>query len=146
MLKLLLTPDQDTYAVAEGETVIATKVGGGPPRQRQDLLDAETTVEAQYTLTPAEYQYFRAFYNFLNKGATSFLCDLIIETPGLRTYVARFKPGTWKLSSVKGISYKVKVTMNVSPNDEGLDYAALVEAWEPEPYEAPPDPVDWGIE
>lgn len=146
MIKLLLTPDQESYSVADGEDTISTKVGGGQPRVRRDLLNAESTVEVQWTLSPAEYQYIRAFYNYSNRGADSFLLDLLVETETLREYVCRIKPGSWKLSSVKGSTFKVKCTLLVASNDDGLDYAAIVSGFTPEPFISAPDPVDWGIE
>jgi len=146
MLTLQLVPDQDNYAVTEGEDIIVTKVTGGLPRQRRDQLNAVVKVEIQWSLNPTDYQYLRAFYNYCNKGADQFFMQLILESPTLRTYVCNFVPGTWKLSAIKGTRYTVRTTLQVQPNEDGLDYAALVAAYEPEPYVPPPDPVDWGTE
>lgn len=146
MMKLAITPDQENYTASDAEDVISTKVGGGPPRMRMDLLNSETKIEVQWTLNPAEYQYIRAFYNYIHKGADSFLMDLLLESPTLAEYVVRIIPGTWKLTSVKGTTFKVKCTLSVAPNTDGIDYVALVENYTPEPYVPPPDPVDWGIE
>lgn len=146
MIKLLLSPDQDSYTVTEGEDTIATKVGGGQPRMRRDLLNADSKVEVQFTVNPTEYQYIRAFYNYTNRGADQFLIDLIVETGELREYIARIIPGSWKLTSVKGHTFKVKFTLTVASNDDGLDYADIVTNFTPEPYVPPPAPVDWGNE
>ncbi len=145
-VKLLLTPDQDGYTVEDPDSVVATKVDGGPPRYRRDYFDASLKVEVTWTCTPDEYQYLRAFYNYVNKGADPFLLDLLINTPTLQTYVCRFKPGTFKLTSVKGYMFKVKVTLDVQPNDGGVDFASIVEDFVQPPYEAPPPPTDWGVE
>lgn len=144
MLKLLLVPDQTNYSASSSVDVVMSKVDGGQPRYRRDVLDAPITVELQFTMDPQEYQYLRAFYNYINKGADAFLMDLLIETPALREYAVNIKPGSWKLASVKGHSFVVKFTVEAHPNDAGLDYAQIVADFTPEPYVAPPAPTDWG--
>ena len=145
-IKLLLVPDQENYTVDDNDAVVQTKVDGGPARYRLDYLGSSMQVETTWTLNPDEYQYFRAFYNYCNKGADPFLCDLIIDAPELRTYVCRFKSNTFKLNRVRGSSYTVKCTLEVTPNDAGLDYAAIVEDYVAPVYEAPPAPIDWGLD
>ena len=146
MMKLKLTPDQESYQATDGEDVIVSKVGGGQPRYRLDLLNSDAKIEVQWTLSPSEYQYIRAFYNYCNKGADAFLMDLILEDSGLAEYVVRIIPGTWKLTSVKGATFKVKCTLSVAPNTDGINIADIVNNYEPEPYVPPPAPVDWGVE
>lgn len=146
LTKLLLVPDQENYSVDDNDSVVQTKVDGGPARYRLDYVGASMQVETTWTLNPDEYQYMRAFYNFCNKGADPFFCDLILDEPTLRTYVCRFKPNTFKLSKVRGHSFQVKVTLEVTPNDTGLDYAQIVEDFVPDTYTAPPAPIDWGLD
>jgi len=143
---LLLAPDQDSYTIDDGDEIIATKVDGGPPKMRRNFLGSYYDVTVQWTLNPDQYQYLRAFYNYVNKGADEFYLDLLLETGELRTHVCRFKAGTFKTQSVKGYSFRVKCTLEVAPNDEGLDYADIVSTYAEPPYVAPDPPTDWGIE
>lgn len=146
MLKCKLVPDERGYQIKEMETAITTELKGGRPRVRRDLLNADTIAEVQFTCSPEEYQYLRAFYNQLNLGADAFLIDLMLETSSLREYVATFEPGTWKLSRVTGHRFEVRVRLNVQKNDTGLDYAQLVDDFTPETYVPPPDPASFGLE
>jgi hypothetical protein len=144
MLKLLLKPDQNSYQVKEDKTVVSTQLDGGASRVRRDLLNAAMEVECQFTLSPYEYQYFRAFYNQVNKGSDPFLIDLLVDSHELVEYVAIFKPGSWRLSKVRGLSFEVKIQLEVIPEDEGNNYANIVANFEPEEYVAPPAPVTFG--
>lgn len=144
--QLLVVPDQDGYEVEDNNSVVFTKVDGGQSRARRDYLGAAINVTVTWTLSPDEFQYLRAFYNYVNKGADPFLLDLLIESATLRTHVCRFKPGTFKIAKVKGATITVKAQLEAAPNDEGLDYADIVANYEPPAYEAPPAPVDWGTE
>jgi hypothetical protein len=145
MLKIQMAPDQDSYQIKENKSVLSVQLDGGQPRRRRDQLNMVVEVEIGFTCTPIEYQYLRAFYNVTGKGADSFLIDLILDEADLVEYVANFKPGTWRLSKVNGLTYEVRTTIEVQPND-GLDYAAIVDAYEPETYVAPPAPVNFGGE
>lgn len=145
MYKLLLKPDQNGYQIKEAKDVVSTELAGGKARYRRDLLNASVEVEVVFTCDPDEYAYLRAFYNTVNKGADAFNIDLLLDTPELRTYVAHFKPGTWKLSNVKGHSFQVKVTLEVIPNNSGLDYNNVVDTFVPaDDYDPPPPPGNFG--
>lgn len=144
MLKCKLVPDQSNYQIKEGKDTVSVELGGGAARYRRDLLGSAVEIEIQWSLNPTEYQYLRAFYNYLNKGADAFLIDLVFETATLQEYVAHFKPGTWKLSSIKGQSFTIRTTLEVTPNEEGLDFAAIVSGFVPEEYAAPPAPETFG--
>lgn len=146
MIKCKLSPDQTNYAIKEGKDTVMTELAGGRARYRRDLVGSSVEIEVQWTLNPTEYQYLRAFYNYLNKGADAFIIDLLYETATMREYIAQFKPGTWKLSGVKGQTFTIRSTLEVMPNDEGLDYASIVSNFTPEPYVAPPPPADFGGE
>lgn len=146
MIKCKVSPDQTNYAIKEGKDTIMTELAGGRARYRRDLVGSSVEIEVQWTLNPTEYQYLRAFYNYLNKGADAFVIDLLYETATMREYIAQFKPGTWKLSGVKGQAFTVRSTLEVMPNDEGLDYADIVSNFTPEPYVVPPPPSDFGGE
>jgi len=146
MLKLQIVPDENNYQVTNDRDVIATKVTGGAARLRRDVFDATMQVQVQFTVDPTEYQYLRAFYNYAGRGADKFLIDLLIETSELTEHVAQIVPGSWKLSQVRGHSYQIKMTLEVHPNDTGLDYADLVNNYTPEPYVAPPAPISYGDE
>lgn len=146
MLKLLLRPDEQSYTVEEPSVALQTDVKGGPNRYRRDVLNQTMKATVQFTLGPNEYQYLRSFYQVVNKGVDPFMIDLLIETSELRTYVANIVPGTWRLSKVIGHSFTVRFELEIQPNDDGLDYASMVAAFEPFEY-IPPGPLqDFGGE
>lgn len=145
MIKLQLLPNQEGYEVSDGDEIIETTVGGGSPRRRRDMLNSEYQVTCTFTLNPTEYQYLRAFYNYINKGADGFLMDLIIEDSTLREHVCHIRPGTWKLVKQAGHMFQVKFTIDALPNDDGIDYAAVVAGFAAEvPDALPPAPITWG--
>lgn len=146
MLKLLLRPDEQSYTVDEASVALQTDVKGGPNRYRRDVLNQTIKVTVQFTVNPEEYQYLRSFYNVVNKGVDPFMIDLLVETSELRTHIANIVPGTWRLSKVVGFSFTVRFTLDVQPNDEGIDYASVVAGFEPFDY-VPPGPLqDFGGE
>lgn len=146
MLTLLLKPDEQSYAVTDPSAALKTELSGGRNRYRRDVLNATMEVSVQFTVGPNDYQYLRAFYNLVNKGAEQFFANLLIETSELRTYVCNIRPGSWKLNKVKGTQFTVRMTFEVQPNDDGLDYADMVATYVPFDYSPPPPPADFGGE
>lgn len=146
MLTLLIEPDENGYSVTEDAAALRTEIKGGQNRYRRDVLNQTMTVSVQFSLNPTDFQYLRAFYNVTNKGTDAFIANLLIETADLREYICNVKPGTWKLNKVDGNLYVVRMTLEVQPNDNGLDYAAIVSGYTPFTWTAPPPPADFGGE
>lgn len=133
MHKLQLTPDASGYNSAEGESVIRSELDGGAGRYRLDKIGASKTVSARWTMTPMEYQYWRAFYATATQyGALPFLCDLVSEDGcGPIEHVCHFIPGSVSLPTQQGLTYVQQATLEVKPlpRDEAAD-TGLIIVWE----------------
>lgn len=129
LLKLLLKPDEISYSIREPASVTRVELPGGPSRYRADALNVDSMIDCQFTLTPEKFQYLRAFYNYTDQGASDFLMDLIVDSHTLREYQVRFRPGSWKLSNVEGLRFRVKVSLDVVSNTDGLDFADIVDVF-----------------
>jgi hypothetical protein len=117
MYKLNISPDSTGYSVLDGNTNVFTQLDGGDPRVRADQLGAAGTVAVQWTLGPADYKVLRAFYRTGAKnGSEPFQVDLVgIDDDQVRTYTARFVPGTFKLASQSGLTYIQTASLWVVP-------------------------------
>jgi hypothetical protein len=117
MYKLKFSPDSTGYSVLDGNTNVFTQLDGGDPRVRADKLGAAGTVAVQWTLGPANYKLLRAFYRTGTKnGSEPFQVDLVgIDDDQVRTYTARFVPGTFKLASQSGLTYIQTASLWVVP-------------------------------
>lgn len=129
LVKLALSPDSSSYSVADGEDVIATKLDGGLSRYRLDILGASSKVSVKWICDRTQYKYLRAFYSVLiNKGATPFIIDLILNDPLPVEHVAYFIPGSMALTNQQGCVYEVSAQLEVEPisvTDDDVIFAAL---------------------
>ena len=116
MLKLKLPPDQSGYSVKDGTEVVSTKLDGGASRYRRDVLRSTSTVSAQWTASPKQYKYLRAFFKSVTiAGAVPFLIDLLLDEPFLTEHKAYFVPGSMSLSQQQGMTYFVQAQLEVYP-------------------------------
>lgn len=133
LTKFLLPPNQASYSVTDGQESVSTKLDGGAARYRKDILDATSAVKGTWLLTPAKFEYFRAFYKTVTRSASlPFLIDLILdEADNLVEHTAYFVPGTMKISGVAGLSYSIEADMEVVPIPADHDYnLILIAAYE----------------
>jgi hypothetical protein len=116
VLKLLASPGEASYSVAEGADAVAVGLDGGPSRVRRTFVGSVSVVSCQWTVPLATYQYLRAFFRAGSASATApFLVDLILDDPLPVELTARFVPGTFGLSGVKGLSRVVQARLEVVP-------------------------------
>lgn len=127
--KLLYPPDQESYSVTDGTTVVATALDGGSSRYRADLLDAAAIVTVQWTLGPADFQFFKAFFRTaLANGALPFLIDLYMDNAELTEHEVHIVPGTFKLASQQGNTFIITCNLEAIPNntDATLNYYIIL--------------------
>lgn len=117
MQKLILVPDSASYQSTDGAVSIRTSAEGGPARYRQDKLGATKMVTCQWTLNPAQYQYWRAFYNTATgQASTPFLCDMMSEDgSGPVEHTCYFIPGSVVLPNQQGLTYVQSAQLEVIP-------------------------------
>jgi len=127
--KFKLAPDNSSYSVTDGKEVIGVSLDGGAGRYRRDILGASSAVSVQWVCDRDEYRYLRTFYSALvDKGATPFLIDLILDNPLPVEHKAYFVPGSMVLTGQKGLSYYVSAQLEVEPvgvTDDDITFAAL---------------------
>lgn len=116
MRKLLYAPNSDGYTWADGAEAVLVELDGGSPRVRSDVLNSAARLQAQWFLDRDGYEYFRSFYKVvIAENGGKFLCDLIMDQPGLTEHVCVFIPGSMTLMGQKGLSYTVSASMSVTP-------------------------------
>lgn len=114
---LLLPPDQNSYTVKDGHTVIATALDGGASRQRADIQNASFLIGVQWTLSAFNFTYLKAFYrSAVNFGADPFNLDLYADSGAIQTYVVRFVPDSLALQSQAGLTFVVVAQLEVEFN------------------------------
>jgi hypothetical protein len=128
MRKLLLTPNQSGYVAEDGVEALSAALDGGPSRTRRDFVGAVARVNCTWNLPPTEYQYMKAFLRTATaQASTPFYIDLILDEPELLEYTAKFIPGTFRLTGVRGLTTSVSAQLEVRPRpvDEVYDEAIL---------------------
>lgn len=134
MERLLIIPDADGYNQREsGEEVFRTELQGGRGRYRRDKVGASRTVSVTWTLNPAQYQYWMAFYTTtLKKGTLPFLCALVSDYGnGPEEYEASIIPGSVGLPRQQGFVYQISATLEVTPNThDPLTDQSIIDTYE----------------
>lgn len=128
LTKMQLPPSYAGYSAQDGEDTAAIKLDGGRSRYRLGVIVASKKVDVQWTITPAQFEYLRAFYNAVAKrGSLPFLIDLQIDKPDPIEHQAYFVPGTMKHTSPGGY-FVVNASLEVVPNavDEAYDESLVV--------------------
>lgn len=127
LTKLTIPPDQSGYSVTDGTEVISVKLDGGASRFRRDVLNAASRVTVQWSVTPDNFRYLRAFYRSVTaQGSTPFLIDLLLDEPELTEHQAYFIPGTMRLQSQRGLQYVVAAELEVAPDLPDSEYDAIL--------------------
>jgi hypothetical protein len=116
MLKLIIPPDNSSYNVTDGDSVVSVKLDGGASRYRSDKLGASSTVDVTWIVDKAGFEYLRAFYRGVTvSGALPFMIDLILDSSNVTEHKSYFKQGTFKLVDQKGLSYTVIALIEAEP-------------------------------
>lgn len=125
MHKLKTRPTQSGYSVQHGSNVQMQQLDGGAPRLGIFTKKASHSVNVQFVVDKAGYQYLCAFYRvWLRNPSQPFLADLVIdgEAP-LQQYQCFFVPGSFQLSSKNGQAHTVVAQLIVPAlnTDDDLD-------------------------
>ena len=87
------------YSFSRGSNVVATKVGGGLPRQGLDSSLESPIFNLTFSLTALQHQVINVFYDGkINHGANSFKMTLDSGN-GLEEHQCLIVPNTWKISA-----------------------------------------------
>jgi hypothetical protein len=116
MLKLIIPPDNSSYNVTDGDSVVSVKLDGGASRYRSDKLGATSAVDVVWIVDKSGFEYLRAFYRGASiSGALPFTIDLILDSADVTEHKSYFKQGTFKLVEQRGLSYTVSASLEVEP-------------------------------
>lgn len=126
--KLVLRPEQSSYAVTPGSSIVETQLDGGKSRRRTDIVNSASVVDVSWFLNQSQYQYIQSFFNRATaKGATPFLIDLILSQPSLEEFEATFVADSFVLDGVQGLSFEVSAQLEVVPiRDDEFDEIFLI--------------------
>ena len=107
MEKLKIRPDSASYFVDYGEENLYANLDGGRSRVRKKVVNSNSLVNCQMTLSHQSYLYLMAFYRTAtNKGSLPFKMDLIIDGQ-LDERTCIFIPNSMKLNAQMGLTYIV---------------------------------------
>lgn len=139
MEKFVIPPDQESYAVEDGNEVVVAVLDGGMSRTRRDILGATSMVNVSWTLDRLGYLYARAFYNSASvKASMPFRIELLMDSYLLTEHVAKFVPNSFALSDQEGLKFVVTAKLEVVPqladDDYNLSWIVVTEVYGEEGY------------
>ena len=123
MHKLKYCPLQSGYTAQIGDGVISQELDGGAPRFRRALKSTYHTVNVQWVVKEAGYQYLMAFYRVWARNPSQrFLAKLCVDNATVEDYQCYFS-GPPSLTSKEANIYTVSATLRVKPLnvDKDLD-------------------------
>jgi hypothetical protein len=121
--KIPFLPEQSGYAGRHPDQVVEVELDGGESRFRADVLGGTSEVNASWVLDREQYATFHRFWvQNTERGALEFLADLVLDSPLPSQYAVRCMPGTYRTTSVRGLSYGVSMRLQVR-QPEGLSIA-----------------------
>ncbi len=134
LTKLVIPPNQASYATKDGKEVISAKLDGGASRFRRDILEAASSINVVWSVGPDEYQYLRAFYKSVTvRGSLPFLIDLYMDLPTLTEHEAYFVPKSFALTGQRGKEFTVSAQLEAIPleadDDLNIGLVALYNAY-----------------
>jgi hypothetical protein len=113
----LPTPEQDGYRVSRGNDAVSIRLDGGPARVRRDALATPHEVTATFLCDETDYVGVIGFLRERTFGRTRFFrLPLLIDAPVVVPYLCRQLDEPETLDSTRGLSFEVRVTLEVLPN------------------------------
>lgn len=126
LTKFVYPPDNSSYSVADGKSVVATQLDGGAMRYRRAMIGATSTVACTWIVGPEGYKYIRAFFLAISRsGSLPFAIDLLLDQPELTEHKAYFIPDTMTLANQKGLQYTVTAKLEVYPIENDMEADAI---------------------
>jgi len=124
-------PDSGSYRVLDGDEIVNSgTMDGGSSRSRADYIGATSKIDVIWTCGQVRYNYIRAFFRSLGKGASPFQIKLIFEGALPTLYTAQFVPGTFGTVGQQGLTYKLGATLEVTPMPiNAVADAAIIAEW-----------------
>lgn len=137
---LLYCVTQAGYSVGYKSGVISQELDGGAPRYRRGMLNPYHTVNVQWKVQEAGFQYLDALHEVWCRNPNQFFyAPLKVNGPEYKNYEAFFVEDSFQLNSVEGLVFTVTAQLRVKPivdeamNDlivaagnNNLDLSALV--------------------
>lgn len=119
LLQIPLSNDQ--YSVQKSaDEYVRVQLEGGAGRYGKDLFGISDLVTVSFILSPNEYNYLKAFYDYSIATGDPFLMNLMIDRFELLPYECRFMPSTFRLTGTKGLNVFVTATV------EAILYGELI--------------------
>lgn len=113
---LLHCVTQSGYSVSYRSGVISQLLDGGAPRYRRAIKNAYHTVNVQWIVKEAGFQYLDALYSVWSENPNEFFyAPLKVNGPEYKNYAAYFVEDSFTLSSVSGGVYTITAQLSVKP-------------------------------
>lgn len=123
--RLELRPEKASYRYSINRDVVSSQLEGGLSRRRRDIAGSSSVIKCTWFLKPTDYQYFMAFYHSATqRGAETFLIDLLLEQPFLEEKEAAFIEETLVMKQI-GLSFEVSADLETVPF-QADDFADVV--------------------
>lgn len=120
---LLYCVTQAGYSVGFRSGVISQELDGGAPRYRRDSRNPYHTVNVQWKVQEAGFQYLDALHEVWCRNPNQFFyAQLKVNGPELKNYEAYFVEDTFQLNQLNGLLFTVTAQLRVKPIvDEALN-------------------------
>ncbi|EOQ73464.1 hypothetical protein [Acinetobacter lactucae] len=116
MNTLMYCSTQEGYSASLKSGVISQELDGGAPRYRRGLKNGYHTVNVQWKVFDAGFQYLDAFYNvWCETPGQRFNASLRVNGPEFKPYECYFVEESFQLSSMQGPVYTVTAQLRVKP-------------------------------
>lgn len=110
LLKFKYIPLQAGYSAETDSGVITQQLDGGPPRFRRVSSNNISNVSCSFNFDELGYQYVMAFYRiWMRTPSKPFMVEMFLDDPEVKEYRCWFVPNSVKLTSKKGLRYRVSV-------------------------------------
>lgn len=113
---LLRCVTQSGYSVNYKSGVMSQELDGGAPRYRRVIKNAYHTVNVQWKVQEAGFQYLDALHNVWCENPNEFFyAPLKVNGPEYKNYESYFVEDSFALNSVDGLMFTVTAQLRVKP-------------------------------
>lgn len=127
MEKLLTTPDENGYVIAENKTVVSSQdLDGGLPRSRLDEIGGTRIITLAWSGSKKRYNTVKKFLqDNVGENCPQFLMDLIVSNGSYQEYVCNVIADSINISAVSNLSWSINANFEVIPRDDEDLYTVL---------------------
>ena len=126
---LSLIPDKTGYSATPAPGTVVVILDSPAARYREQRPGSPHRVTVQWALNPNDYAYLRLFYRRITEGGSlPFYVTLAVESHETSQHLARFVPGSLRLTGLRGLEHTCTAELEAVPLAHGAAEIAYDEA------------------